>query len=78
LVQQSILSKGTSMNIAEEKCECCGKKIRKGKEVWLELSLTDGLYYQDLPEGHESQGCFCFGSTCAAKVTIRKLDPYDN
>lgn len=34
----------------------------------MELSITDGEYYHNLPVGHESQGGFPFGSICAEKV----------
>jgi len=47
-----------------ENCTRCGRKIT-GKLVQLELSNTDGKYYKELPEGHESQGWFYFGETCS-------------
>ena len=51
------------------RCYHCDKLLDNSRIVWLELSLTDGNYYKgDLPEGHESQGCFPFGGCCAAKV----------
>lgn len=51
------------------KCERCGEILIAERAVWLELSLTDGKYYVPgyIPEGHESQGGFPFGSTCAKK-----------
>jgi hypothetical protein len=47
------------------KCERCGKVLDPRKAVWLELSNTDGKYYQEIPAGHVSQGAFCFGKDCA-------------
>lgn len=44
-------------------CERCGEKLKSA--VWLELSSSDGMYYNTIPEGHESQGSFSFGSSCA-------------
>lgn len=52
------------------RCERCGEELKQTQAVWLELSLTDGRYYKDLPGGHESQGGFAFGKTCA-KVVIQ-------
>lgn len=49
------------------KCERCGEVLQPERVVWLELSITDGKYYFTLPEDHESQGGFAFGSTCARK-----------
>jgi len=49
-------------------CERCGDEILPGREIWLELSITDGKYYKTLPGGHESQGYFCFGKTCAGRI----------
>lgn len=48
-------------------CECCEKPIKKGRAVWLELSITDGEFHKEIPKGHMSQGMFSFGSTCAKK-----------
>jgi hypothetical protein len=47
------------------RCERCGEILKPGREVWLELSQTDGKYYKELPGGHTSQGAFSFGSACA-------------
>ena len=49
-------------------CEHCGDSIDPERAVCLELSMTDGKYYINLPEGHESQGGFNFGSSCWKKV----------
>jgi hypothetical protein len=57
-------------------CERCGASINSKKVKMLELSLTDGLYYHKLPIGHDSQGAFNFGTSCAIaqiKDTINKL-----
>ena len=50
-----------------KRCERCGEVLAPGRVKWLELSVTDGNYYETIPEGHESQGGFTFGSTCAKK-----------
>jgi hypothetical protein len=47
------------------RCEKCGKILDPRKAVWLELSNTDGKYYQEIPKGHVSQGAFSFGKDCA-------------
>lgn len=57
-------------------CERCGEALKPGREKWLELSLTDGNYYDVIPKGHESQGAFPFGIKCATKElkdTIKKI-----
>jgi hypothetical protein len=46
-------------------CERCGEKLNPKTAVWLELSMTDGKYYNQIPEGHDSQGGFSFGKACA-------------
>jgi len=46
-------------------CERCGEKLNPKTAVWLELSMTDGNYYNQIPEGHDSQGGFIFGKACA-------------
>ena len=49
------------------RCERCNEKLNPKKVVWLELSMTDGNYYEPekFPSDHESQGGFSFGSACA-------------
>lgn len=47
------------------KCERCGETLDPKKVKWLELSQTDGNYYDKIPEGHVSQGAFSFGTACA-------------
>ena len=49
------------------RCERCEEVLKPERVVWLEFSNTDGKYYKELPEGHISQGGFCFGQTCARK-----------
>ena len=49
------------------RCERCGEVLLPEKVKWLELSITDGNYYETIPEGHKSQGGFAFGSICAKK-----------
>jgi len=51
------------------KCEKCGKPLNDKDVIWLELSLTSGHYYNEIPLGHESQGAFPFGKDCAKQVT---------
>jgi hypothetical protein len=46
-------------------CERCNEKLNPKTAVWLELSNTDGNYYTEIPEGHESQGLFSFGKACS-------------
>lgn len=50
------------------KCTRCEAWINPKTFKWLELSLTDGNYYEVLPEGHKSQGSFPFGADCAKIV----------
>ncbi len=57
----------------KERCECCGKALNPDRTVWLELSNTDGKYYNIIPVGHVSQGGFPFGTACAKKVVNDKL-----
>jgi hypothetical protein len=49
------------------RCERCNELINPKTAVWLELSITDGKYYQEnhLPPGHDSQGGFSFGRKCS-------------
>lgn len=49
------------------RCERCDEELTPQRAVWLELSMTDGLYYKTIPQSHESQGGFAFGQTCAKK-----------
>ena len=57
-------------------CERCGQLLNKKRIVWLELSNTDGHYYNKIPEGHVSQGSFSFGTACSnseLKQTLYRL-----
>ena len=54
------------------RCTNCEKSINSDKEVWLELSNTDGNYYHNIPTDHVSQGCFAFGPDCAKKIAVDK------
>lgn len=50
------------------KCERCGDVLNPKRVKWLELSVTDGNYYDannGIPTGHKSQGAFPFGTECA-------------
>jgi len=48
-------------------CERCGDKLNPKKAVWLELSNTDGNYYDPkyFPNEHVTQGSFSFGIACS-------------
>jgi hypothetical protein len=59
----------TKQRDARPACERCGKPLEPGRIHWLELSSTDGKYYEVIPEGHISQGLFAFGSDCAKLET---------
>ena len=54
-------------------CERCGEKLNPSKAVWLELSMTDGKYYNQIPDGHDSQGAFSFGKACS-KTQLKEND----
>lgn len=60
-------------NVGDNCCNNCGKKLNPEKTIWLEYSITDGCVYHtdEFPQGHESQGCFEFGTDCAKKVVTR-------
>ena len=52
-----------------KRCYQCGKVLSdKHKPASLELSNTDGKWYENIPKGHISQGWFYFGSTCVKRV----------
>ena len=53
-------------------CEKCGKKLNPKKIVWLELSNTDGKFYETIPTDHISQGGFAFGVDCA-KTELKQI-----
>ena len=62
----------------DERHECteCGRLLKKGKVVWLELVQETGDYYlhgipkEILKKGRTSQGWHPFGLDCAKKKTI--------
>lgn len=56
------------------KCERCNESIQSKKAKWLELSLTDGFYYHNLPASHESQGAFSFGIQCASMELNKTIE----
>jgi hypothetical protein len=60
-------------DIDDNCCSNCGKKLNPKKTIWLEYSITDGCVYhsEEFPQGHDSQGCFEFGTDCAKKVVTR-------
>lgn len=51
-----------------ERCEVCGKLIKKAPQ-WAEMDRTTGKLYRDgtVPEA-VSQGCFPVGPDCARKL----------
>lgn len=53
------------------RCERCNEKLNPDKAVWLELSMSTGLYTDpkniEIPQ-EDSQGGFAFGSKCACAV----------
>jgi hypothetical protein len=64
----------------ENRCTNCGEILVERKIKWLELSITDGNYYppENFPYGHESQGSFPFGTSCATaeiKKTVNQINP---
>jgi hypothetical protein len=60
------------------RCERCGKTLDPKKAKMLELSITDGNYYAEIPEGHESQGGFYFGTDCVAIQLKATREYYTN
>jgi len=52
-----------------DKCECCGRPIKPGSAVWLELDhRIDGYHnWANVPPS-KSQGWFPFGPECAARL----------
>lgn len=59
------------------RCERCNEIIDANKAVWLELSNTDNNYYKEIPQGHESQGGFSFGTACA-KTQLKETKKNNN
>ena len=57
--------------MTDQNCYQCGEAIQNGRGVWLEMNLHSGRFSnpdgRPLP-GEDSQGVFCFGETCAARV----------
>lgn len=49
-----------------------GDKLNLSKTVWIELSMIDGRYYKEIPEGHGSQGGFSFGKECSIQQLKEK------
>ena len=51
------------------RCYQCGRVLNDKHRIGvLELSNTDDRWYENIPEGHISQGFFNFGSTCIKRV----------
>lgn len=50
-------------------CACCDRQIMPGREVWLEHDAATDLFHLpgEVPVGHQSDGIFPFGATCARK-----------
>ncbi len=57
------------MTDGETYCERCGKILKPGEAVWLELNMLHGTWHKlgSVPVD-ESQGCFPFGKDCARKT----------
>lgn len=47
------------------RCERCNEILKPETAKSLEYSNTDGNYYVEVPEGHESLGFYYFGAKCA-------------
>jgi hypothetical protein len=57
------------MDTKQDKCLECGKWIKSGREVMMELDTNTGKYYRDgIPANGLSQGWFQFGADCARKL----------
>lgn len=56
----------------EETCMECGKTIKSGKVIWLEMNMKTGEYKEELLPGEPSQGMFPFGADCAKTVLKNK------
>ena len=54
-------------------CQRCAKSLNVNKIHWLELSITDGAYHEEVPAGHLSQGYFPFGLACA-KTQLKETE----
>jgi len=54
-------------------CIKCDKPLKDALIIWLELSVTDGNYYENLPSNHTSQGSFPFGRRCAV-IQLEETD----
>ena len=63
------------MNKQIRRCNRCNCALHPDYIVWMELSMTDGKYYlpDEFPEGHESQGAFPFGESCAKNANSNQL-----
>jgi hypothetical protein len=75
-MKQQIKDNSIPSALSALKCERCGQAIDPKKAKWLELSNTDGNYYETTPKGHISQGGFSFGTDCATtqlKETIAAI-----
>lgn len=60
----------------KDKCTRCDQPLNEKTTKWLELSNTDGNYYHQIPDGHDSQGGFPFGTKCATielRETVKRL-----
>ena len=58
-------------------CEHCGRELKEGRAVWMELNCYTGMFAgpndQSWPD-EESQGCFPFGKACASTVLLRQKE----
>lgn len=66
--RKEMLATSTGLEKISE-CTCCGRPIRRDREVWLEYDAVTDLFHQpgEVPDGHQSNGIFPFGATCARK-----------
>lgn len=55
------------------RCERCNEILNPDTAIWLELSNTDGNYYLEIPQGHETQGLFSFGKACSKRQLKKQV-----
>lgn len=53
------------------RCTRCYEVLKSKNIIWLELSNTDGNFYELIPDGHASQGLFPFGKHCS-KIILQE------
>lgn len=60
------------------RCERCNEILNPKNVKWLEMSNTDGMYYDKIPNSHDSQGAFPFGTRCAIKQVRETIESLKN